>query len=217
MIKAVIFDMDGLIIDSEEISYACYNSLLEKENLTLSKELYTQFLGKSVENGFHLIEDNYHIHIDVEKALIEFKDIMQKMVEERGVPLKDGLIELLDYLQDNNYKTIIATSSNLTRVHQLLDNEIFSRFDDIICGDEVTNGKPNPEVFLRACEKLGVQANEAIVLEDSEAGIQAAHNANIPVICIPDMKYPEQPYLDMTTDILKSLKQVIDYLKESAV
>jgi len=80
MIKAVIFDMDGLIIDSEEISYACYNSLLEKENLTLSKELYTQFLGKSVENGFHLIEDNYHIHIDVEKALIEFKDIMQKMV-----------------------------------------------------------------------------------------------------------------------------------------
>ena len=214
MIKAVIFDMDGLIIDSEEISYACYNSLLEKENLTLSKELYTQFLGKSVENGFHLIEDNYHIHIDVEKALIEFKDIMQKMVEERGVPLKDGLIELLDYLQDNNYKTIIATSSNLTRVHQLLDNEIFSRFDDIICGDEVTNGKPNPEVFLRACEKLGVQANEAIVLEDSEAGIQAAYDAQIPVICIPDLKYPQEEYINKTEIILQSLKEVIPYLEK---
>jgi len=102
-------------------------------------------------------------------------------------------------------------------VHQLLDNEIFSRFDDIICGDEVTNGKPNPEIFLKACEKLNVHPNEALVLEDSEAGIQAAYGASIPVICIHDMKYPEQPYLDMTTDILKSLKQVIDYLKESAV
>ncbi len=215
MIKAIIFDMDGLIIDSEEISYDCYNSLLKKENLTLSKELYTQFLGKSVENGFHIIEDNYHIHIDIEETLVEFKETMQRIVKERGVPLKKGLIELLEYLQKNNYKTIIATSSNLTRVHQLLDDDTFSRFDNIVCGDEVTNGKPHPDIFLKACQKLGVKSDEALVLEDSEAGIQAAYSASIPVICIPDMKYPDQVYQDMTTDILESLDQVIDFLKEN--
>ncbi len=215
MIKAVIFDMDGLMIDSEEISYTCYNSLLEKENLTLSKELYTQFLGKSVENGFHLIEKNYHIQIDIEQALMNFREIMQRIVDEKGVALKKGLIELLQYLQEHHYQTIIATSSNLIRVHQLLDDKVFERFDDIICGDEVTKGKPDPEIFLKACQKLGVEPSEALVLEDSEAGIQAAYNASIPVICIPDMKYPETPYQEMTTRILDSLDQVIDFLKEN--
>ena len=83
---------------------------------------------------------------------------------------------------------------------------------DSICGDEVTHGKPHPEVFLRACEKLGVNPSDAIVLEDSEAGIQAAYSGNIDVICIPDMKYPEQEFEKMTTKILDSLDQVIDFL-----
>ena len=88
-------------------------------------------------------------------------------------------------------------------------------FDDSICGDEVANGKPNPEVFLKACQKLDVKPHEAIVLEDSEAGIQAACSAKIPVICIPDMKYPEDKYVSMTTQIYNSLDQVITYLDKN--
>lgn len=107
----------------------------------------------------------------------------------------------------------MATSSTRKRVDHILGlADIIKYFDDSICGDEVTHGKPHPEVFLRACEKLGVNPSDAIVLEDSEAGIQAAYSGNIDVICIPDMKYPEQEFEKMTTKILDSLDQVIDFL-----
>ena len=73
-------------------------------------------------------------------------------------------------------------------------------------------GKPDPDIFLKACNKLSVKPEECLVLEDSEAGIQAAYSANIPVICIPDMKVPNQDYLDMTKIVLGSLEEVIYYL-----
>ena len=91
--------------------------------------------------------------------------------------------------------------------------QITDYFDDSICGDEVTKGKPNPEVFLKSCQKLGVNVDEAIVLEDSEAGIQASYDAGIKVICIPDMKYPEKQYEEKTFKILKDLNDVTEYLK----
>ena len=114
----------------------------------------------------------------------------------------------------NYYKTIVATSSNRDRVDKILAQaKITEFFDDSICGDEVTKGKPNPEVFLKSCQKLGVNVDEAIVLEDSEAGIQASYDANIKVICIPDMKYPEKQYEEKTFKILKDLTEVTAYLK----
>lgn len=83
----------------------------------------------------------------------------------------------------------------------------------MICGDEVTCGKPHPEIFLTACEKLGITPQEALVLEDSEAGITAAHAGNIDVICVPDMKYPDEEFANKTVKIVESLLEVIDHLK----
>ena len=88
------------------------------------------------------------------------------------VPKKKGLVELLEYLKANNYKTIVATSSGRARVDEILKNaDLTKYFDDTICGDEVTHGKPHPEIFLTACQKLDVKPEEALVLEDSEAGL----------------------------------------------
>ena len=86
-------------------------------------------------------------------------------------------------------------------------------FDDTICGDEVTCGKPNPEIFLTACKKLGVTTEEALVLEDSEAGITASYAGNIDVICVPYMKYPEEEFATKTLKIVDSLLDVIEHLK----
>ena len=107
----------------------------------------------------------------------------------------------------------MATSSTKDRAISILKgHDILSYFDEFVFSEDVTLSKPNPEVFLKACEKINVSTNEAIVLEDSEAGIQAAHNAHISVICIPDMKYPDEDYANKTTCILDSLHQVIDYI-----
>ena len=230
MIKAIIFDMDGLMIDSERVTFECYQERLKDMNLTMDEECYQErlkdmnltmdeefyktLLGKPIKGIYQRFYDVYGNDFPIQNVIQDVHQLMAERFETEGVPVKKGLVELLHYLKDNNYKTIVATSSNRDRVDKILAQaKITEFFDDSICGDEVTKGKPNPEVFLKSCQKLGVNVDEAIVLEDSEAGIQASYDANIKVICIPDMKYPEKQYEEKTFKILKDLTEVTVYLK----
>lgn len=214
MIKAIIFDMDGLMIDSERVTFECYQERLKDMNLTMDEEFYKTLLGKPIKGIYQRFYDVYGNDFPIENVIQDVHQLMAERFETEGVPVKKGLVELLHYLKDNNYKTIVATSSNRDRVDKILAQaKITEFFDDSICGDEVTKGKPNPEVFLKSCQKLGVNVDEAIVLEDSEAGIQASYDANIKVICVPDMKYPEKQYEEKTFKILKDLTEVTAYLK----
>lgn len=214
MIKAIIFDMDGLMIDSERVTFGCYQEILKGMNLTMDEEFYKTLLGKPLKGIYQRFYDVYGNDFPIEDMIKDVHALMAKRFETEGVPIKTGLKSLLEYLKENNYKTIVATSSNRDRVDTILSQaQITDYFDDSICGDEVTKGKPNPEVFLKSCQKLGVNVDEAIVLEDSEAGIQASYDAGIKVICIPDMKYPEKQYEEKTFKILKDLNDVTEYLK----
>lgn len=214
MIKAIIFDMDGLMIDSERVTFECYQEILKGMNLTMDEEFYKTLLGKPLKGIYQRFYDVYGNDFPIEDVIKDVHALMAKRFETEGVPIKTGLESLLEYLKENNYKTIVATSSNRDRVDTILSQaQITDYFDDSICGDEVTKGKPNPEVFLKSCQKLGVNVDEAIVLEDSEAGIQASYDAGIKVICIPDMKYPEKQYEEKTFKILKDLNDVTEYLK----
>jgi len=212
--RFAIFDMDGLMIDSERVTFECYQERLKDMNLTMDEEFYKTLLGKPIKGIYQRFYDVYGNDFPIENVIQDVHQLMAERFETEGVPVKKGLVELLHYLKDNNYKTIVATSSNRDRVDKILAQaKITEFFDDSICGDEVTKGKPNPEVFLKSCQKLGVNVDEAIVLEDSEAGIQASYDANIKVICIPDMKYPEKQYEEKTFKILKDLTEVTAYLK----
>lgn len=214
MIKAIIFDMDGLMIDSERVTFEGYQEMLKKMNLTMSEDFYITLLGKPIKGIYQRFYDVYGQDFPIESVIKDVHQYMAERFEKEGVPLKKGLISLLEYLKAHHYKTIVATSSNRDRVDNILQSaNIEKYFDDSICGDEVTKGKPNPEVFLKSCQKLGVNVDEAIVLEDSEAGIQASHAANIKVICIPDMKYPEPEFVEKTYKIFKDLDEVKDFLQ----
>lgn len=216
MIKAIIFDMDGLMIDSERVTFECYQEILKGMNLTMDEEFYKTLLGKPLKGIYQRFYDVYGNDFPIEDVIKDVHALMAQRFETEGVPVKTGLKSLLEYLKTNNYKTIVATSSNRDRVDTILAQaQITDYFDDSICGDEVTKGKPNPEVFLKSCQKLDVSVDEAIVLEDSEAGIQASYDAGIKVICIPDMKYPEKQYEEKTFKIFKDLNDVTDYLKEA--
>ena len=214
MKKAVIFDMDGLMIDSERVTYNEYvKKLAQLGHHDFTEELYRNCLGKNKQGICQVFIDHYgqdfpmtevwdDVHVWIDESLRQY------------VPKKKGLVELLEYLKANNYKTIVATSSGRARVDEILKNaDLTKYFDDTICGDEVTHGKPHPEIFLTACQKLDVKLEEALVLEDSEAGILAAYDGRIDVICVPDMKYPEPQFVEKVTKIVDSLDEVIDYLK----
>lgn len=216
MIEAVIFDMDGLMIDSERVTYEGYCHVLAKDNLTMSEETYKTLLGKTVKAVYELFEKDYGDKYDVAEVIKEVHQYINDRFENEGVPIKKGLVKLLQFLKDNNYKTIVATSSHRNRVDKILNQAgLTEYFDDSICGDEVAKGKPDPEVFLKACSKLNVKPENALVLEDSESGINAAYNANIKVIAIPDMKYPEEKYLKMTYKVMDDLLQVKEFLQQN--
>ena len=216
MIKAVIFDLDGLLIDSEPIAYSILQDMVKPYGGFITLQDYTaNYLGRTVRTGMHTIATNYNIPIDEE----ELFSLYLKLEEERvaqGIPLKKGGKELLTYLKSNGYKMIVASSSLRKRAEDILSyHNISHYFDDMVFGYEVENSKPYPDIFLKACEKLGINTDEAIVLEDSESGIQAGYSANIPVICIPDLKLPEKEFLSKASFVFDSLFDVIEYLEKN--
>ena len=183
MIKAVIFDLDGLLIDSEIVSYKIYKEILNQFGHSFSIEEYAQnFSGKTeVKNVTNLI-DTYNLPWTVEVGLDNVLKVEDKFINE-GIDLKTGVKKLLTYLKDKNLKIAIASSSTRDRALTILrQHNIVEYFDEFVFGNEIEKGKPNPDIFLKACDKISVNPEECLVLEDSESGIQAAYSANIPVM-----------------------------------
>ncbi|WP_235069550.1 HAD family phosphatase [Turicibacter sp. TJ11] len=213
MKKAIIFDMDGLLIDSERVTFEEYCLKLKQLNYEFNEDIYRRCLGKNKTGIYQVLLDHFGDSFPIDSVWDDVHVSLDHRLQQE-VPLKKGIIELLTFLKERGYKTIVATSSSRQRADMILKAaNLHHYFDDTICGDEVTCGKPNPEIFLTACEKLGVDPCEALVLEDSEAGIMAAHAGNIDVICVPDMKYPEEEFVLKTTKVVDSLLDVIDHLK----
>ena len=150
MIKAVIFDMDGLMINSEIVTYECYQKVMSDINQPIPLEFYKTLLGKNVAWGRARFAEQYGEAFPFDEVIKKVHEMIAERFQTEGVPLKPGLIELATYLKENNYKTIVATSSNRARVDKILAGaNIEKYFDDSICGDEVTQSKPNPEIFLK--------------------------------------------------------------------
>lgn len=218
MVKAVIFDLDGLLIDSEVISYQLYQELLNKYGYSFTIEDYAQnYSGKTELVNMEAIVKNYQLPVSVQDGL-DYTLSREKEYFIKGVSLKPGVRELLEYFKKNKYKIALASSSTKERaLYALVQHEIESYFDEMVFGTEVEKGKPNPDIFLKACEKVKVDPENCLVLEDSEAGIQASFSAGIPVICVPDMKKPTIKFQKMTEIILPSLLEVIFYLDKKAM
>lgn len=211
MIKAVIFDMDGLMINSERVTYDGYVIECGKLGLTMEEDFYKSFLGCPLPSVFQMFYDHFGPSFPMETVLKNVHQYMNDLFERDGVPVKEGLRELLKYLKERGCKTVVATSSTRDRVDKILKQTgLADYYDDSICGDEVERGKPNPDIFLKACQKVQVSPSEALVLEDSEMGIQAASSAGIPVICVPDMKYPAPQYASLASHIVESLTDVLE-------
>ena len=214
MIKAVIFDMDGLLIDSEKIMYQINQDILKLYGCVFALEDYAEnYSGKTAAaNMMHLIEQ-FHLPMSVQEGLKQM-ETREENYRKQGIALQPGAKELLEYLKKNHYKIALATSSTKERALEILNNNhIAGYFEDMVFGPEVKRSKPYPDVFLQACEKLKESPKECLVLEDSEAGIQAAHAAEIPVICVPDVKKPGDEFVRLTIDVKNSLYEVIDFLK----
>lgn len=212
--EAVIFDMDGTLFDTERLSFSLWKKILKKYGYVMSKELYVSLMGRKRKDSIKILVENYGEGLPLEQIYKEKDGETLKYIYEKGVPVKIGVHELLEFLNDNGYKIALATSTNRKKAIDLLERAgIKDQFRVIICGDDVINSKPSPEIFLKAAEKLQVDPTKCIVLEDSPAGIRAAYNGGMMGINIPDLKEPDEEIEKLSYRVYSSLLDVREHLK----
>lgn len=194
MIKAVIFDMDGLMFDTENLSKELWQEIAKEKGYDFEDDFFDEMVGLDIEDTSKAFKKKYGQDFPYFKLRKEKNKLLKKHVKEHGVPLKEGLLEIIDYLKENKYLIAVASSSHRERIELYLESVgIKEKFDYMIGGDEVEKSKPNPEIFLKGIQNLGVSRDEALILEDSAHGVRAANKAGIKVILIPDLgEYPAE-------------------------
>ena len=212
--EAVIFDLDGLLADTEIISLKVYQELLEDFGIPFTEETYSrEYSGHREEENVQRFLDTYDLPWNFDQTLEKVYELEARILA-KGVNLKKGAKNLLAFLQREGIPIALATSSVESRARMILDsNGILALFDHLVFAKDVKRSKPYPDIFLKSCRDLNVLPENCLVLEDSEAGIEAAYRAGIPVICIPDLKIPAQSFLNKTEQVFQDLDAVRDYLE----
>ncbi|GMQ59722.1 HAD family hydrolase [Vallitalea sediminicola] len=188
MIEGIIFDMDGLMLDTECIALESWERAGKDLGYVISRELMMKAVGRTLVDTRKLLVNNLGDDFPFEEVRKVRIDYTKEFMSLNGVPMKEGLLEFLEYCKTREIPTAVATSTNRSDALELLEKvDIVDYFNTIVCGDEIEKGKPEPDIFLMASKKLGVNPEKCIVLEDSENGILAATRANMIPIWIPDI------------------------------
>lgn len=213
-IEAVLFDMDGLVLDTEKLYTRFW---VEAANalgypMTFEQGLGMRSLNRNV--GAEKLKSYFGDDVDYDEVRNKRIELMDEFVEKEGVYLKPGIHELLDYLQENGIKTAIATSSPIDRTKKYLSSvNIEKRFDELVSGYMVEKGKPEPDIYLYAANKLGVEPENCMVLEDSPAGILAGYRAGCIPVMVPDQDEPDEETKKMLYKRADNLMSVIGIIE----
>jgi len=182
MIKAVIFDMDGVIVDSEYYHYIVEKRILKKIGIDLSFEEAKKHAGMKTETFFRKILENHKKKADINELVKEKQKLVIDILKKRAKPIP-GSIKLINLLKKNKIKLGIASSGKRERVEIILSKfKIRNKFDVVVTAEDVEHGKPDPEIFLLASKKIGIKPEECIVIEDSTNGVKAAKKAGMKCI-----------------------------------
>lgn len=217
MLELIVFDVDGLMIDTESVWKNAFDKAGDKYGIpNLGDTLFPSLIGKRLEDEQELLDRL--LPSDIQNQLInEWRQIGLGSLE-REVPVKPGLYEMLDYLEQHHIKKAVATTTRRELTEERLKRVgIYDRFDYVLCGDEVTKRKPDPEIYLSVLHKMNTKAENAIVLEDSSVGVEAAYRAGIDCIQVPDLIAPTEVQEKQTICIVKDLMEARDYIQENRI
>lgn len=212
-IQAVVFDMDGIIFDSEAKVVECWVETAEKYGIKDIETLCHKCLGTNSAETKRIALEFYGEDFPYDEYKAEMSALYHERYDGGRLPMKPHIKELLEFLRENGIRVALASSTRTQVVHdQLRDAGIISYFDKLVCGDMVSRSKPAPDIFLRACEELGVEPSSALAIEDSYNGIRSAHAAGMHPVMVPDLAPPTAEMEQLADVILPSLKEVIEYL-----
>lgn len=188
MIKGIAFDMDGLMFDTEQLGLDVWAHLGSRHGFEMPRALWLSVFGLRFDEIQDIIKAHFGPSFPFARYWEELKRYVDDFVETGGTPKKPGLVPLLEYLLANGYRITVASSTPRSRVeHYMKHAGVRAYFGEIVCGDMVKQGKPAPDIYLRAAQVMGLPPEQCIALEDSPRGIRSAYAAGMYPVMIPDL------------------------------
>jgi HAD superfamily hydrolase (TIGR01509 family) len=185
-IKAVVFDLDGLMFNTEDIFNEVGRLVLARRNKEMTRELLQQMMGRRAPEALQLMIDFHDLRDSVPGLIDETRTLFIELAADRLAPMP-GLYSLLEHIETRGLSKAVATSSGRRYLEEILNRfELLGRFHTTLTAEDVTHGKPHPEIYLTAAARLGVAAHEMLVLEDSHAGTTAGVSAKAVVVSVPN-------------------------------
>lgn len=213
MIKAVLFDMDGLLLDTEKLLVRFWQEAASEAGFNMTREIALNI--RSMHRSFaapylkSVLGDNF----DYAKTRARRMELMSGYLAENGLELKKGAKELLTYLNKNNIPAAVVTATDSERAEKYLkETGIFGYFERIISATMVKEGKPKPDIYLYAAEQLGLEPYECAALEDSPNGVKSAASAGCRTIMVPDLTEPDEELSGIIAAKANSLEDVVEII-----
>ena len=216
MVRGVIFDMDGLMFDTERLATVLWNQVGDELRIDMTEEFLDSFRGQNPTAIRNAFLQRFGREFDFDGCMGRKDELQHRYIEEKGVPLKEGLPELLEYLKGQDIRMAVATSTQQSLAEEMLKIAgVYEYFDAVAYGNKVKRSKPFPDIFQKAAEDLGVPMRECLVLEDSISGVQAGKAAGGYIIHIPDVVVVPEEVKDGITAELRSLRDVINWIEHA--
>ncbi len=215
VVHAALFDMDGLLFDTERLSLELWDTVLEQHDYQVDPEILERTIGRSEQVTKQLLVDALGAGFPYERVAALFAELGRERIAADGVPRKPGAVHLLEFLAAADILRAVATSSPRATAEYLLEQAgLLGHFQSVITADDVSHGKPAPDIFLKAAHSLGVPPPHCVVLEDSPAGIRAAHAAGALPILIPDLVAPDDEIRALCFAECKDLYEARELISE---
>ena len=208
----VIFDMDGVLVDSERLMMRCFEQAAEEMGLAGAREAYLLTLGVDTEDTLAIFCRYCGGEAGAWRLLERMAELTRDSMETHGVPVRPGAPELLAFLQAKGCKLALASSNQLVNVRaQLSGAGLLHYFEAVVSGDDVSHGKPDPEIYQRAFALLNAPHARGFAVEDAPAGIRSAHGAGLLPILVPDLQQPDEDTVRLAHRVFDTLWQARDY------
>lgn len=215
-IKAVIFDMDGVIVDTEKLLVKYWCQAANEMGFPMTREQALELRSLSSRYAEPYLKGLFGDSFNYRKVRARRIDLMEDDIDLNGVKIKPGLEELMSYLKEQGYKVAVATATDFDRaVPYLQKARVYEMLDALCCGPQVEHGKPDPDIYLFAAQKLGVEPEECIAVEDSPNGIKSAYAAGMLTVMVPDLTQPDEelrPMIYRKCDDLLGIIGVLELL-----